>query len=93
MSTKDGGRKSPVSSGFRPNHVFEYQSNDQFQFAFVGDIQLNGDNLMMPGEIKEVTVSFLSNQPIDKYLNIGRKWNIHEGGREIGKAEILEISI
>ncbi len=46
---------------------------------------------MLPGETKEVIVRFLSIQPIDEYLDIGRKWWIHEGPRLIGEAEIIDV--
>lgn len=29
------------------------------------------------------------NQPIEKYLDKGRKWWIHEGPRVVGEAEII----
>jgi hypothetical protein len=34
-------------------------------------------------------VRFLSNQPIEKYLDKGRKWWIHEGERVLGEAIII----
>ena len=86
-----GGRKTGIKSGYRPNHIFEYQSNGHFKYAYIGDIQFDINDLLMPGETKEVLVRFLSRQPLDEYLNIGRKWWIHEGLNKIGEAEILAI--
>ncbi|WP_299229737.1 hypothetical protein [uncultured Psychroserpens sp.] len=91
IPTENGGRKNGIGSGYRPNHIFEYQTNGQFKYAYIGDIQLDSNESIIPGETKEVLVRFLSKQPIDKYLNIGRKWWIHEGAIKIGEAEILEI--
>ena len=59
----------------------------------MGDIQFDQNECIMPGETKEVLVRFLSRQPIDKYLNIGRKWWIHEGLNKIGEAEIIKIEL
>jgi len=93
ISTDNGGRQTGIKSGYRPNHVFEYQTNGQFKYAYMGDIQFNPNELIMPGETKEVLVRFLSRQPIDEYLNISRKWWIHEGPNRIGEAEIIGIQL
>ena len=89
--TEQGGRKTGIKTGYRPNHVFEYLTNRQFKYAYMGDIQFEHADWIMPGETKEVLVRFLSRQPIDEYLNIGRKWWIHEGPNALGEAEILKI--
>jgi hypothetical protein len=89
-TTEDGGRESGFISGYRPNMVFEY-TDGQFLQTFIGDIIFNDQPTIEPGEEKVVTVRFLSNQPIEKYLNIGRKWWIYEVPKLIGEAEILEI--
>ncbi len=93
ISTEKGGRKNGIKSGYRPNHVFEYQTNGQFEYAFIGDIQFDKNIIIMPGESKIVTIRFLSHQPIEQYLNIGRKWWIHEGSNLVGEAKILEIKL
>ncbi|WP_440066538.1 hypothetical protein [Tenacibaculum discolor] len=91
ISKEEGGRKTGVKSGYRPNHIFEYQSNGQFKYSYVGDIQFDENELILPGETKEVLIRFLSRQLIDEYMNIGRKWWIHEGTKKIGEAEVIEI--
>lgn len=91
MSIENGGRKTAINSGYRPDHVFEYKQNGMFKYAFMGDIQLDDNEPMMPGDNRIVTVRFLFHQPIDRYLNIGRKWDLLEGPTKIGKAEIIEI--
>ena len=91
VPTEQGGRKNGIVSGYRPNHVFEYQSNGQFKYAYMGDIQFDQTEWIKPGETKEVLVRFLSRQPIDEYMDIGRKWWIHEGPNKIGEAEIIGI--
>ncbi len=93
FSTKDGGRKSAIKSGYRPDHVFDYESNGQFKYAYSGQIEFEHKIEISPGETENVTVRFLSRQPIDKYLNIGRKWTLIEGPIKIGEAEILDIEL
>ena len=87
--TEDGGRQTGLISGYRPNHVFEYDSDSQLLNTFIGDIIFEGQRTIEPGETREVTVRFLINQPVEKYLYKGRKWWLHEGARCIGEAEIL----
>ena len=87
---EDGGRKTGFISGYRPNHVFEYHDG-QFLQTFIGDIKFDGQDTIEPGEEQLVTVRFLLNQPIEKYISVGRKWWIHEGPNVIGEAEIVEV--
>ncbi|PZR09696.1 MAG: hypothetical protein DI539_21820 [Flavobacterium psychrophilum] len=87
--TKKGGRSIGIMSGYRPNHVFEYPKEGQPLQTYIGDIVFEKDSIIEPGETKEVTVRFLINQPIEKYLEKGRKWWIYEGGLVIGEARII----
>ncbi len=54
----EGGRKAPISSGYRPDHVFEVVDKDKFMQAFVGDIQFEDQNYIQAGETKVVKVRF-----------------------------------
>lgn len=88
-SAEDGGRKTGFTSGYRPNHVFEYNDETQILQTYIGDIVFDGKPTIEPGEEREVTVRFLLNQPIEKYLNKSHVWWIHEGAKQIGQAEII----
>ncbi len=88
-STEDGGREIGFVSGYRPNHVFEYNDSGQLLQTYSGDIMFEGKPTIEPGEEREVTVRFLMNQPIEKFLDKGRIWWLHEGGRQIGQAEVI----
>ena len=87
--TAEGGRRTGIASGYRPDHVFEYGKDGKIKQAFMGDILFENQTTIEPGEEKIVTVRFLLNQPIEKYLNKGQIWWIHEGPNLIGNAEIL----
>ena len=89
--TEDGGRKTGILSGYRPNHVFEYRHSGDMMTAYMGDIRYEGEEFILPGQQKVVTVRFLREQPIEKYLKRGGQWWIHEGSRCVGVAEIIEI--
>lgn len=86
--TEDGGRQNGIVSGYRPNHVFEY-NNKELWHTYVGEIVFDLHTTIEPGQCKEVTVRFLMNQPIERYLDKGRKWWLHEGARLVGEAEII----
>lgn len=88
-STEEGGRQTGFISGYRPNHIFEYNDNGQLLQTYIGDIIFEGTPTIEPGEEREVTVRFLMNQPIERYLDKGRIWWIHEGPKQIGQAEII----
>lgn len=87
--TVEGGRRTGIISGYRPNHVFEYGSDGKINQTFMGDIIFENKTTIEPGEERIVTVRFLLNQPIEKYLNKGQIWWIHEGPNLIGSGEIL----
>lgn len=87
--TVEGGRRTGIISGYRPNHVFEYGIDGKINQTFMGDIIFENQSTIELGEEKIVTVRFLLNQPIEKYLNKGQVWWIHEGPNLIGNVEIL----
>ncbi|MFH6986570.1 hypothetical protein ACHRVW_02375 [Flavobacterium collinsii] len=87
--TAEGGRRTGIITGYRPNHVFEYTNDGKINQTFMGDIIFENRTTIEPGEEMIVTVRFLLNQPIEKYLNKGQIWWIHEGPNLVGIAEIL----
>jgi hypothetical protein len=89
--TDEGGRRSGIISGYRPNHVFEYEKDGKINQTFMGDIIFENQMTIEPGEEKIVIVRFLLNQPIEKYLNKGQIWWIHEGPNLVGRGEVLSI--
>lgn len=88
-TTEEGGRKTGFISGYRPNLVFEYNDNEPLLQTYIGDIIFEGKPTIDPGEEREVTVRFLMNQPIERYLEKGRICWLHEGQKQIGQAEII----
>ncbi|MBL1411078.1 hypothetical protein [Sphingobacterium faecale] len=87
--TEEGGRKTGVISGYRPNHVFEYGAEGNIVQTYIGDLVFGDENLLMPGEERIVTVRFIPSADLEKYLTKGRKWWLHEGPNLIGEAVIL----
>ena len=74
---------------YRPNHVFEYNKANQLLQTYIGDIIFEGAQTIEPGEEREVTVRFLMNQRIEKYLDKGPIWWFHEVAIPIGQAKMI----
>lgn len=88
--TDAGGRSHPISSGYRPNHVFERKAGTEPLVTCIGEVTLSSERLY-PGQSAVVTVRFLVFPYISKYLAVGTRWWINEGARCYGEAEILEL--
>ncbi|UII26901.1 hypothetical protein LVD15_00245 [Fulvivirga maritima] len=91
--TKEGGRKSGIISGYRPNHVFEYRENGEMVEAFMGDIQFDHPKVLEPGVAQMVVVRFLLAQRIERFLEPGREWFIHEAPTKVGTARIIDFQL
>jgi len=86
--TEQGGRKTGIITGYRPNHVFEYTQEGKLQQTYIGEINFEDEDLM-PGEERIAIVRFLLSKELEQYLTKGRKWWLHEGPNIIGEAEVL----
>ena len=68
-STDIGGRKTPIISGYRPNHVFEYKENsNDFIATYIGDVNFEGQEFLYPGELIVATVRFLRHGDIERFI-------------------------
>ncbi|HAA14408.1 MAG TPA: hypothetical protein DCE41_23095 [Cytophagales bacterium] len=86
-----GGRQAGILSGYRPNHVFEYQANGEMKASYMGRILFENQERIQPGESHPVRVEFLVMDSLKPYLKPGQKWHIHEGPNKIGEGVILSI--
>ena len=89
-TTDEGGRWIGIKTAYRPNHVFEYNRKGNFITTYIGEITFDKEWIQL-GETEIVTVSFIHDPAILKYLVVGQKWWIHEGRKLVGEAEILEV--
>lgn len=87
LSTEEGGRRTAIASGYRPNHVFEGTGDQGHWF---GQIVFDGDP-MEPGESGPVSVDFMYRPGLRKYLAPGTQWRIQEGARLVGTAVITRV--
>jgi translation elongation factor EF-Tu-like GTPase len=89
-STEKGGRKTGIRTGYRPNHVFEYEKG-KFKQTYIGQINFDEPEWILPGETHNVNVEFINMLDLKKFITFGRKWWIHEADNLLGEAEITEI--
>ena len=86
LRTEDGGRASPFTKNFRPNHNFGGPT-----------IDLSSDKLRFLRELGYTQGKLTSRDCIPKRaglaenLAVGRVWRIQEGGRYIASAEVLSL--
>ena len=90
-TTKEGGRTSGIKSGYRPNHAFEQPKDIRNIKTFIGDIKFEDQEFIEPGETKIVTVRFLRNEIVEKFMKVGQKWFIYEVPRLVAEGEIIEV--
>lgn len=85
-TTKEGGRKTPAFSGYRPQIKFafsEMQTSGQQRF-------INKDKTY-PGDTVIAEITIVSPHLFVNKLSIGLDFEFREGARVIGTGRILEI--
>ncbi|MER6424586.1 elongation factor Tu [Streptomyces sp. NPDC001137] len=80
LSTREGGRSTPVSSGYRPQ--FYIRTAD-----VVGDVDLGGTALARPGDTVTMTVELGRDVPLEPGLGFA----IREGGRTVGAGTVTRV--
>ena len=88
LTSEEGGRSTPATYKFRPNHNFGNSENINF---FIGQIDPISTEWIHPGETKDVTVTFMNVRGLKEELYVGRKWRIQMGTLLIGYAVINEF--
>lgn len=76
----EGGRRTPVSTGYRPQ--FYIRTAD-----VVGDVDLGAAGIALPGDTAEMTVEL--GRPVP--LEVGLGFAIREGGRTVGAGTVTSI--
>ena len=89
-TSAEGGRRVPVSTGYRPDHVFEYEDG-KITEAWCGDISCSDSEIMDLGKEYEVSVRFVNGHSIKNYLVVGQKYFIHEGKKLVGEGEVTKV--
>ncbi|MFD3678281.1 elongation factor Tu [Streptomyces sp. NPDC058613] len=80
LSGREGGRTTPVASGYRPQ--FYIRTAD-----VVGDVDLGAAGTARPGETVEMTVELGRDVPLEPGLGFA----IREGGRTVGAGTVTAV--
>ncbi|MGW1795318.1 elongation factor Tu [Streptomyces sp. NPDC001984] len=80
LSTREGGRTTPVSTGYRPQ--FYIRTAD-----VVGDVDLGETALARPGDTVAMTVELGREVPLEPGLGFA----IREGGRTVGAGTVTSV--
>lgn len=80
LSAKEGGRTTPVTTGYRPQ--FYIRTAD-----VVGDIDLGETAVARPGDTVSLTVELGRDVPLESGLGFA----IREGGRTVGAGTVTEL--
>ncbi len=87
LPTGEGGRRSPVSSGYRPNHNFEHPEgslNDAAHFY-------PGTEEVAPGQAVIAKMALAAPEQNIGRLYVGMPFTVQEGNRVVGRGVIKEI--
>lgn len=87
----EGGKSTGIFSGYRPNHFFTLDEEDDSMECFMGDLQFEEPEVLGLGKVYEVKVRFILSQRIEPYLNVGKKWLINEADLNVGHGEIISF--
>ncbi|MFJ4693916.1 elongation factor Tu [Streptomyces sp. NPDC088766] len=80
LSTREGGRSTPVATGYRPQ--FYIRTAD-----VVGDVDLGEAAVARPGETVAVTVELGREMPLEPGLGFA----VREGGRTVGAGTVTTV--
>ncbi|MFD8019579.1 elongation factor Tu [Streptomyces lavendulae] len=80
LSTREGGRSTPIASGYRPQ--FYVRTAD-----VVGDVDLGEAGVVRPGETVTMTVELGRDIPLESGLGFA----IREGGRTVGAGTVTAV--
>lgn len=81
LSTAEGGRRTPVHSGYRPQ--FYVRTAD-----VAGEIGLGDKGVALPGETVTVTVALDDAVPLEPGLGFA----VREGGRTVGAGTVISVT-
>ncbi|MFF8845325.1 elongation factor Tu [Streptomyces sp. NPDC015127] len=80
LSAREGGRSTPVTTGYRPQ--FYIRTAD-----VVGDIDLGGTGVARPGDTVTMTVELGRDVPLEPGLGFA----VREGGRTVGAGTVTAV--
>jgi len=87
LTQKEGGRKTPFFTGYRPQ--FYFRTTDVTGVISLGDEALAQDQkkMVMPGDNVELVIELINTIAMEK----GLRFAIREGGKTVGAGSVVEI--
>jgi len=85
LPTDQGGRETPVLTGYRPAHKI------RSDYLTTGVHQYFERSEVAPGETVRGTIAFITPDAYPHCLSVGQEIDIQEGGRLVGRARIMKI--
>lgn len=93
LKSEEGGRRSPVASGYSPGFDFGVVGSDGRKMQNGGVMILEGREQLAPGEESVVRIRPLIPELIHAAVQPTLEFNVMEGGRAVGRGAILEVLI
>lgn len=88
LTAEEGGRSTPFTGAYRPNHNFGAPENRRF---YIGQVEVPAGEWIHPGETRDLVITFLNVVGLAGQLTPGREWRIQEGPRLVARAELLSV--
>lgn len=88
LAAADGGRTTPFTANYRPNHNFGAADNRHY---FIGQVEVPEGEWIHPGETRDLAITFMNVPGLREQLTTGRRWRIQEGARLVATAELLSL--
>ena len=88
LPTDKAGRKTGITSGYRPNHNFFSAENVEMR---MGQITVLNDEWIEPGESKSVIIDFIMPEGYVIDLVPEQTWRIQENNRLVGNGKIEKV--
>jgi elongation factor Tu len=88
LGTEEGGRRTPVLSGYRPMLNFEPSQSNRFND---GILTLVACDMLDPGEFCDADIELLCPELVPVELKPGVPFNMNEGSIVVATGEVLEV--
>ena len=88
LPTEESGRKTGITSGYRPNHNFFGPENTEMRF---GEVTFEENAWIQPGETKRAIVHFIIPDGYQIDFQPGLTWLIQEGSHHVGNGTVLFV--
>ena len=85
LPAEEGGRKSPISSGYRGQHLIK----PDYQTSAI--IELIDIESLPPGESCLAKIKYITPEVYPNTLFVGREVAVYEGARKVGVAVIKQV--